>query len=470
MKEKTGIDRRNFIAVAASFAASATFGMMARELDALGRLTVSAENPRYFEADGKPFVPIGVNLCYCRDREPQEGYLRWLDRFAANGGNYIRIWCGDALWDVMPRFGEIDPAVVNRLQWLADACAKRRIRIKFTLEQFRGFDDSQPPVFRKPIYAPYARTMRDWFTSDACQTAFRRKIDALAEAVADRPATAVVEIWNEIMDDGDVVQARWQTETLAYLRTRFPRQLVVANLGSFSEVTSGFAYDRICARRDNDFLQVHRYYDPGAGMAVCFGPVDAFCADAIRELRDRCATKPALLAEVGAVKPRHTGPSELYACDPEGVLMHDMVFAPFFAGAAGCGQMWHWDGRYVDGKNLWHHYGRFARAVEGLDPIAERFRPFRGESKAMRFYGLRGRSTSVVWVRDKYVDALAEVRDGKTADVRTGWKIPLRSGGWVDCYLPWEDRHEPGVAEPNKIALPAFRRSIVVRFKTPCEG
>ena len=194
MKEKTGIDRRTFIAGAASFAASATFGMMARELDALGRLTVSAENPRYFEADGKPFVPIGVNLCYCRDREPQEGYLRWLDRFAANGGNYIRIWCGDALWDVMPRFGEIDPAVVNRLQWLADACAKRRIRIKFTLEQFRGFDDSQPPVFRKSIYAPYARTVRDWFTRDACQTAFRRKIDALAEAVADPPATAVVEI------------------------------------------------------------------------------------------------------------------------------------------------------------------------------------------------------------------------------------------------------------------------------------
>lgn len=150
--------------------------------------------------------------------------------------------------------------------------------------------------------------------------------------------------------------------------------------------------------------------------------------------------------------------------------MHDMVFAPFFAGAAGCGQMWHWDGRYVDGKNLWHHYGRFARAVEGLDPIAERFRQFRGESKAMRFYGLRGQLTTVVWVRDKYVDALAEVRDGKVAEIRKNWKIPLRSNGPVDCYLPWEDRHMPGVAEPNKIALPDFRRSIVVRFKTPCEG
>ena len=83
-------------------------------------------------------------------------------------------------------------------------------------------------------------------------------------------------------------------------------------------------YDRICARADNDFLQVHRYYDPGAAMSVCYGPIDVFCADAIRELRDRDSSKPALLAETGAVKPNHTGLSELYASDPEGVLMHDV--------------------------------------------------------------------------------------------------------------------------------------------------
>ena len=45
-------------------------------------------------------------------------------------------------------------------------------------------------------------------------------------------------------------------------------------------------------------------------------------------------------------------------------------FAPFFAGAAGSGQCWHWD-RYVDKMNLWHHFGRFAEIVKGLDPPAE---------------------------------------------------------------------------------------------------
>ncbi len=451
-----------FLAVVAA-AEAAIFANLASDAP----MSVSKANPRYFESEGKAFIPVGINLCYCRDRDPQIGYLGWLDKFAANGGNYIRLWCGDAYWDVMPEFGKIDQVAVGHLKWIADECGKRGIKIKLTLEQFRGFDESQPPVFRKPVYAPYVRTMDAWFKSDVCQSAFRTKIDAIAEAVGSHPAVAVVEIWNEIMSDWSRAQTAWQTETLAYLRKKFPGRLVVCNLGSFSEATSPAEYDRICARADNDFLQVHRYYDPGSAMSVCYGPIDVLCVDAIRELRDRDSSKPSLLAETGAVKPNHTGLSELYASDPEGVLMHDMVFAPFFAGAAGCGQMWHWDSRYVDGKGLWFHYGRFARSVEGLDPVAEDFLPFRGESRAYRYYGLRGRHATVVWLRDKRIDALSEVKDGVKAEVRKGWKVALKAGGPVDCYLPWEDRHERADVDGGKIVLPPFRRSIVMRYKTP---
>ena len=110
---------------------------------------------------------------------------------------------------------------------------------------------------------------------------------------------------------------------------------------------------------------------------------------------------------------------------------------------------------------------RFVRAVAGLDPVAEDFKPFRGESKAYRFYGLRGRTTTVIWLRDKRVDALAEVRDGKVPERRTDWKLPMKTEGTVDAYLPWEDRHVTARTEANKICLPPFRRSIVLRFKTP---
>ena len=138
------------LAVAAAFAADAD--VPADGCRSAG-LSVSRRNPRYFEVGGKSFIPIGINLCYCRDRDPKQGYLEWLDKFAANGGNYIRLWCGNVYWDVMPKFGEIDPKVVGRLKWMADECQKRGIKIKLCLEQFRGFDESQPGVFRKEIYA-----------------------------------------------------------------------------------------------------------------------------------------------------------------------------------------------------------------------------------------------------------------------------------------------------------------------------
>jgi hypothetical protein len=38
-----------------------------------------------------------------------------------------------------------------------------------------------------------------------------------------------------------------------------------------------------------------------------------------------------LLAQSGAVEPSHSGPSKLYAKDKDGIILHDILFTPFFA-------------------------------------------------------------------------------------------------------------------------------------------
>ena len=50
---------------------------------------------------------------------------------------------------------------------------------------------------------------------------------------------------------------------------------------------------------------------------------------AAREMLDRRPDRPAVLAETGAVKRCHAGPSDLYEADKEGVILHDALFAPF---------------------------------------------------------------------------------------------------------------------------------------------
>ena len=238
--------------------------------------------------------------------------------------------------------------------------------------------------------------------------------------------------------------------------------MVVQNLGSFSGADAFRIYDYLGRVKANAFMQAHRYLDPGAELDVCRGPVDVLSADAVRELLDRRLDRPALLAEVGAVRANHTGPSDLYDLDAKGMLLHDEIFAPFFAGAAGCGQPWHWDHQYLDRHGLWHHFGRFAKAVEGLDPVAEDFRPFRTETKNLRVYGLKGRRTTVLWCRDKANTWESEYRRGIAPRTLEGVVLPFSSQKGFSVYLPWEDR---SVALPaGRCKLPPFQRSCVVRF------
>ncbi len=134
-----------------------------------------------------------------------------------------------------------------------------------------------------------------------------------------------------------------------------------------------------------------------------------------------------------------------------------MLFAPFFAGAAGTGQSWWW-GEYVAVHNLWHHFRRFAKAIEGLDPVAERFRPFYTETPRLRVYGLKGLKTIVVWCRDKRNGWEDEFVRGLPPETIADESLPFW-GCSYDCYLPWEDRRVTVPAQK----LPPFRRSIVVR-------
>ena len=322
--------------------------------------------------------------------------------------------------------------------------------------------------FNRPMYAPHAKSIREFLHSEECARIYLGKARRLRElGLGDSPAVACWELWNEINCIGswrsDV--GPWSDRMLAELRAMFPRQMTVQNLGSFSGPSAYDYYDYLGRIPLNHFMQVHRYLDPGAELDVCRGPMDVLAADSVRELLDRRPDAPAILAEVGAVKPNHTGPSELYPKDKLGMLLHDEIFAPFFAGSAGCGQPWHWDHQYLDGNSLWWHFARFAEAVKGVDPAAEHFRPFHTETRRLRVWGLRGERTTLLWCRDKSNTWESELVRGEAPATVSGEKIPFAKG--LKCYLPWENRW---VEVEKGGMLPDFKRSIVARFESISNG
>lgn len=446
----------------------------------------SPRHRRYFEnADGKSFLPIGLNLCFFRNSEGVseakilEKYRFWLEKFAANGGNFIRLWLGVPFFNVMPeKVGQYDATALNHIRTIVSWCEELDIKIKFTLEHFRTIhrqqhQESFPGVvdFNNSIYSRAAGgpcdTIEEFCTLPEARRAFLGKLHYLAASgLGDSPAVVAWELWNEINCLGPVsLYEPWSREILAELRHLFPRQMTVQNLGSFSEAGSAIDYDALAQTEPNDFLQIHRYLDPGAALDVCRGPMDLLCADAVRELRDRSAGKPVILAESGAVEAHHRRYSHLYAYDGEGILLHDILFAPFFAGSAGCGQPWHWDQLYIEAHDLYWHFARFAEAVKGVDPIAEELVPFHSETHELRIYGLRGKSLLLLWCRDKHSNWATELDQARPAPTLHGCRIPAFGAKEAESYSPWTEEPAQITAVDSELILPDFRRSLVIRIR-----
>ncbi len=441
----------------------------------------SPRDPRYFElSDGRPYIPIGLNMT--SPRLPGKGPMedgaegmavmeRWMRSLAANGGNYVRVWLSRGIWEVEhEREGVYDEERARRIDAMLMLAAELGIRVKMTLEYFREID----PALRGTTWAMStvhhrsqggsADSIAEWFDGEAGRAAFRRKVAWYADRYADCPAVYGWELWNEIntVQGGDVMA--WTEAMLPELRRLFPRHLVMQSLGSFDTDAIRPMYRRLSTMPGNDVAQVHRYLDLGAALEVCHGPVEVLAADAVREVLAFRPGRPVVLAESGGVEPSHAGPLKLYAADREGTILHDILFAPFFAGAAGTGQCWHWS-EYVDPNDLWWQFGRFAEAVRGIDPPAEAFELLMVDHDRLRVYVLKGRRTVLAWCRDSENIWMSELRDGVSPETLEGLevKLPIPDGALARTYDPWKDEWREASVDGGRAKLPAFRRSIVVR-------
>jgi hypothetical protein len=308
---------------------------------------VSPRDPRYFElSDGTPYVPIGLNMIAPPGDEGLPGMEAWMRQLSTNGGNYIRVWLGNPFFDVEhAHSGEYDEAKAERIAAMLSTAAREGIRVKLCLEHFRNLDGSRQAWATKPLHlvanGGTATNMNDFFEGTASRELFKRKLAWFAQRFGDNPTVFGWELWNEINAVQGGNYMAWTEVMLPELHRLFPRNLAMQSLGSFDRDGVRPTYQRLATMPGNDVAQVHRYLDLGARLEVCHGPMDVLAADAVRELLAAHPGRPVLLAESGAVEPSHSGPFKLYNQDTNGMLLHDVLFAPFFVGAAGPGHIWH---------------------------------------------------------------------------------------------------------------------------------
>jgi hypothetical protein len=444
---------------------------------------VSPRDPQYFElSDGRSCIPIGLNMIAPPGNEGLPGLEAWMEQLQANGGNYICVWLSNPFFDVeQVRCGEYDEAKAKRIEAMLAIAARHGIRVKMCLEHFRHLGDGRQAWAAKPLYlvanGGTATNISDFFNGTASREQFKKKLAWLAQRFGDNPTVFGWELWNEInaVQGGDYLG--WIEIMLPELHRLFPRNLAMQSLGSYDGEYARGPYRRLATMPGNDVAQVHRYLDLGAKFEICHGPMDLLAADAVRDLLSQHPGRPVLLAESGAVEPSHSGPFKLYNQDTNGVLLHDVLFAPFFAGAAGPGHIWHWD-YYVARQNLWWHFGRFAEVVKDLDPPAEHFQPDLLPHSRLRVYVLKGQHTVLLWCRDAQNTWRSELAEGKAPDSVDEAFLdlgPLKLGkASARLYDPWENRWTRAGLEGDRLRLPVFKRSLVVRLtldvKEPATG
>lgn len=446
---------------------------------------VSSENPSYLElSDGTPYIPIGVNLCILRkmdengktilleEDEALEKMEFYFQKLAENGGTYARVWLGMPVFDIeTERPGHFDAQKIENVRRLLDLAQKYNIRLKLCIEHFRNLSDrpvweNGSVTFSKRLYATNPPTSMQEFTlGDVGRNEYLTRTQKYIELFGTHPAVFGWELWNEVNCIPNCTP--WTEFMLERVTAMRPKQLVFQSLGSFDSESQARLYPQHAALSQNSLIQIHRYFDPGAQLSICQAPMDVLASDCVRTARTWGVQKPILATELGAVRSRHSGPSELYNADSEGVLLHDILFAPFFSGSAGSGHCWHWNA-YIERQNIWFQIGRFSEAVKGVNPVAEHFEPFFLEQEHLRIYGLRGKHTTLVWLRDAEHDSYSELVEEKPVKTRENLSVTLPESlpqfSSVDYYDPWKNTHQTLSVQNGRIEIPALKRSGVIRI------
>lgn len=446
-------------------------------------IKVSTICPRYFEtSEGLPWIPVSTNflpadgLGNSDDKDEIQFIDNYFRKFSANGGNSLRIWISTSFLEIEDsQEGVYNPKKFERIDKLLELAEKYNLLIKFTLQHIRTISktsDSSSDWANSKSLANRFRDINEYVNTPEGRHSYLNRAKALAERYRENKQIYAWELWNEM---NAVTWDDWEDFTqqmLDSVKALFPNHLVTQTLGSLDCPKAERTYEEMFTYKNNEFVSLHRYLDPGdkwEQYSQVKGDIDTLVSTLMHFAKANITDRPIVYNEIGAVEGSHAGPSKLYPFDKEGMLLHDMVFAPFFCGAAGSGSMWHWD-HYILKNDLWQPFKTFSHLTSKLNPIKENFSSFEFEACGVRCYGLAGKTQTIIWCRDSANNWNTELLQGNPPTLKTDLKFEQRECigkrySSVQFYDPWKDKWSEVIKANDHIAVPAFKRSTVIILK-----
>ena len=398
-----------------------------------GFIEVSKADPRYFAfSDGSSFVPLGINLAFPSVYLTENGfrykgmrqYEHWFKECSRYGVKMARVWLGHEYFCPDTEQVQVyNNTNLTKIDLLLDIARKYGIKLKFVLEQFRYFnyerkadgDSYDDDVFRKFNKKIYAGTRRcdsasEWLNESIWQEAWLKKVSMLAERISGDPAVFAIELWNEFNCLPRNGRKAWNEKMLNEVKMLFPKHLVTNSFGSLDSPREIENYENFGWEK-SEIKELHRYLDIGAQLEVCHDSVIDLLRDGFELVKD--ATKPTVVSESGAVEACHSGPFRYYSDDTNGILFCDAVYTPLFLGFADCGNIWHWDARYVDAHGHFKLFEPLSLLCKDIEFDKEEFHGEVIEDNTTVLLLLRGKSISIGYLRNKNATWQNLLRDKK---------------------------------------------------------
>jgi hypothetical protein len=426
-----------------------------------GFVRVSKRDPRYLAFDdGSPFFAVGENTGWY-DARGTYAYDDWFARLAEQGANFARVWMSS--WAFGIEWSDTGLGDYTRrldrawqLDRVLEEAERRGIYVMIALLNHGAFATFLNTEWAANPYnaangGPLA-TPAAFFTDPVARRTFERRLRYVVARWGWSTHVQAWELWNEVdLTDGykPPVVAAWHADMAALLRALDPYDHLVTS-------SDAFYVNHPNVWRDGglDFTQLHFYADILPRFADVSRTVVDFTAN-----RLAATGAPVLFGELGVDS---RGPAETRAADPEGIGVHDGLWAGVVSGGFGTAMTWWWDNLIaLEPDRYYPMFGAVARFVAGIRWDRERFTPATIEvgspSRPLRAYGLRGRKRLLLWIKDDafqwHSPEPVEIADA-TLEVDGRW-----CGRWYD---PWTGAWLGSVQLRGQVSVPAFARDLAL--------
>lgn len=369
----------------------------------LGFIRVSPRNPRYFEfSTGKPYFPIGHNICWADSQLKTYDYDNYFRKMAAANENFTRIWM--CSWSLELEGAKLDDYRLDNAWRLDHIIAFARtygIHFKLCFDNFYDFAQRRHGPYWRANGGPCDKPA-DFFTSPVAKAHYLRRLRYITARWAHAPQIMAWELWNEMdyapSERGKVLSRKepymleWTAQMAAELRRLDPYGHLVTNtLAAYTDWPEFWAMPAL------DFVQLHAYIHDDWEPTPKQYDAAALVLDQARDFAQ--FKKPFLIAEFGFHP--SGGENRLNKLDRTGIHLHNALWASCLSGAAGAPMLWWWDD-YVEPNDLYYHYRALGRFLAGVDWPGEPWVPVRDdESGHLRIVGLRTDAQALLWFQDR---------------------------------------------------------------------